>query len=381
VPSLECQVSATSHDGQLETSPQSSHSTTRVWPRRLRKTSAWSPRASAPAEAVEQRGGEERAVVLRPLVQVDQLDHRQRPAVDALGQAQVPQLAALGVRPRLEARRRRTEHGDRVRQARAHERGVAAVVADLLALLVGGIVLLVDDDQSQRGQGREHRRARADHDVEAALARALPGRAAVADRQRGVQHAHALAEARSERRDHLVRQRNLGHEHERLPARAAAGLGAFQVHLGLAAAGHAVQQEARVRAGAQRVGHRGDGVLLRLRQARALAARDRCGKHGSRRGALARAAAAEALEPAGQGAREHAADGREVVVGDPLAEPQQLGRERRHLADDARDRLHPRAVARLHALDDEAADARARRTGSALRRRARPAGTRCSGTA
>jgi hypothetical protein len=250
----------------------------------------------------------------------------------------------------------------RVRQARAHERGVAPVVADLLALLVGGIVLLVDDHESQVSERGEHRRARAHHDVERPLPRPLPGRAAIPDRQRGVQHADPFPEAGTKRGDHLVRERDLGNEDERLLAEPFARLGALEVHLGLAAPGHAVQEEPGVRARAERVAHRCHRVLLRRREARALG-RNRRDDRQRRGRLLACPAAAEAVEPAGQGAGEHASDRREVVVRDPLAEPHQFERERRRGADHARDRLDAGTVGGVHALDHEAAAlARAERT-------------------
>jgi hypothetical protein len=65
-------------------------------------------------------------------------------------------------------------------------------------------------------------------------------------------------EARRETLDQLRRQRDLGHQHEGLPALRNDGLDRAQVHLGLAAAGHAAQQELRVAA------ERGDDSLDRL---------------------------------------------------------------------------------------------------------------------
>ena len=61
-----------------------------------------------------------------------------------------------------------------------------------------------------------------------------------------MQHGERRIEPRGEAPDELRRERDLGDQHQRLLA-AAHHLGdGAQVHLGLAAAGHAVQQERRV---------------------------------------------------------------------------------------------------------------------------------------
>ena len=101
--------------------------------------------------------------------------HRgQRPRVHARGQPQQPVLAARGVGQRLEARRGRAQHHRDAEQLRAAHGHVAPVVAQHLALLVGGLVLLVHDDEPEVRQRREHRRARADHHVERAAAAPAP---------------------------------------------------------------------------------------------------------------------------------------------------------------------------------------------------------------
>ncbi len=225
-------------------------------------------------------------------------------------------------------------------------------------------MFLVDQDQAQVGQRREHRRARADDHVEPAAAGALPGRAALAERQVRVEHADAVAEAAAERMDDLVRQRDLGHEDEHAPAAGDRGPRRREVDLGLAAAGHAVEQEGGVGARVERARDRlagrllGRGQAMRAHRAGAAdGARDaRLAGHADGRaaGLLARAAAAEALESAGQRRREHAADRRQVVVGDPGAQAKEVGREDDVIADHPEDRLDAGAVGLARGLDDEA---------------------------
>ena len=73
---------------------------------------------------------------------------------------------------RLHRRSRGTQHDERSGPASTNDRHVAAVVARRLFLLVGAVVLLVDDDQAEVGERGEDRRARAD--AHAGLAAAHP---------------------------------------------------------------------------------------------------------------------------------------------------------------------------------------------------------------
>jgi hypothetical protein len=145
------------------------------------------------------------------LEHVEHADRRQVRAVDALGQADAPQ-GVEGLGPR----RRRADH-----ERRAAALGdVAGVVARVALVLVGGVVLLVDDDQAEVDDRREHRRARAHADARLAAAQALPLVVALALGELGVQHRDRVAEALDEAADDLGRQRDLGHEDDRALPRA-----------------------------------------------------------------------------------------------------------------------------------------------------------------
>ncbi len=138
-----------------------------------------------PAAAVEQhdrlaaRGADvrerlrgERVQALRLAAHVEHLHRGQRPPVDAVGEHRRGQ-AVDALRPR---------RGAAGEQHRAAARGalggdVARVVARVALVLVGGVVLLVDDDQPEIVDRREHGRARPD-----AHAR-LAARAAAATRR------------------------------------------------------------------------------------------------------------------------------------------------------------------------------------------------------
>ena len=117
-----------------------------------------------------------------------------------------------------------------------------AGIAKAFLLLERGVVLFVDDDQAGPQQRAEDGRARADDD-RAVPSRALRHAASRSDVvQPRVQHGERRVEARPEARDQLRGERDLGHQHERLFAALQNGGDRVQIDLGLAAAGHAVQQ-------------------------------------------------------------------------------------------------------------------------------------------
>ena len=145
--------------------------------------------------------------------------------------------------PRLRARRGRADQQPRAGAARRARRPtVARVVAGVALVLVGGVVLLVDDDQPEVRDRGEDGGARADGDPRLARAQPPPLVVALALPQRGVQQRDGVAEARLEAADGLRRERDLGHEHDHALAALERRGGGAQVDLGLARAGDAVQQ-------------------------------------------------------------------------------------------------------------------------------------------
>jgi hypothetical protein len=78
------------------------------------------------------------------------------------------------VRPALQRRRRRTEHDRNAAFARAEDGDVARRVAHAVLLLERGVVLLVDDDQPEVGQGGEDGEAGAEHDARRTVERRAP---------------------------------------------------------------------------------------------------------------------------------------------------------------------------------------------------------------
>ena len=176
---------------------------------------------------------------------VDDAEGRHRAVVDALGHRVEHVAAGLGVLPRLQRRRRRTQHARRAEERSAHDRDVAAVVHRGLALLEGRLVLLVDHDEPEVRQGREDRGARA-HD-HAGLAeghrhpRVEPlagGKVAVPDHDLGAE----VGEAGAQAADRLRGQGDFRDKEDRGAAFGHDLADQSDVDLGLPRAGDAMEQ-------------------------------------------------------------------------------------------------------------------------------------------
>ena len=201
----------------------------------------------------------------RPLAaQIDRLDRRQTLAAEALGQREPLIAAAPGIDFGLQRGRRRDQQHRNARDVAAHHRHVAGVVAHAVLLLVGRIVLLIDHDEAEIGVGQKQRRARADHDRQlrrrprrarcaracaATVANAIPPvvrRSGAAKRSR-----NCAVSAISGIRIRLCRPRRIIVRHR------------FEIDLGLARAGDAVDQRDRIAAlGQRRFQRRGGGALV-----------------------------------------------------------------------------------------------------------------------
>ena len=131
---------------------------------------------------------------LKFLAHVDDLDFRQRTLLHAVGQLDQRVLIFLRVEIRFQRWRRRAQNHDGIRHLGAHHGDVAGMVARRLFLLVGRIVLLVDDDQREIGNRREDRRARADDHARFAALDAMPLLGAFFVGKRRVQDGDFVAE-------------------------------------------------------------------------------------------------------------------------------------------------------------------------------------------
>ncbi len=87
------------------------------------------------------------------------------------------------------------------------------MVARTGALLVAGLVLLVDDDEAQVAERAKERRASADDHAGRTAGNHIPLVQALAGRKPRMEHGDRLAKARAEAADGLGCQRYLGHQY------------------------------------------------------------------------------------------------------------------------------------------------------------------------
>ena len=113
----------------------------------------------------------------------------------------------------LGRRRGRAQHERAAVAARHLGRYLARVVARTGALLVTGLMFLVDDDEAQIAERAKERRTRADDHARSTTGDHVPLVQALAGRKARMEHGDRLAKARAETADGLGRQRDLGHEH------------------------------------------------------------------------------------------------------------------------------------------------------------------------
>ena len=189
------------------------------------------------------------SAALRPLaLKIDGSDAGQRRLAEPRGEREPAVASGLGVEPRLERRRGRGEHDRRLFEPRAHDRHVARIVDDPVLLLIGAVVLLVDDDEAKVGERQEQSRTRADHYPRFTLRRRGPDALALALGEPRVPFGRPRAEPGREPVEELRGERNLRQEHEPLaplPERFGDGL---EINLGLARSGHPFEQGGRERA-------------------------------------------------------------------------------------------------------------------------------------
>ena len=205
-------------------------------------------------------------------------------------------------------------------------------------------MLLVDADEAEVRDRREDGGACTDDDGRLAGDDPLALVAALRLGQAGVQHGDPVAEAGLEASQRLRRQGDLGDEHDRALAPFEGGGAGLEIHLGLAAAGCAGEQQMRARSVhcPDDPGHR---RLLRRRQL------GRLGLAGHA------CAGVPPLAPPRAQLRsdelERPGRGRAVVVGKPERE---VDERRRQLVEDALDRRRLDAVGRRDACfhDDPA---------------------------
>ena len=141
------------------------------------------------------------------------------------------------------SRRRGGAQHERAAVAPRHlGRHLSRVVTWAGALLVTGLVLLVDDDEAQVAERAKERRAGADDHAGRTAGNHIPLVQALAGRKARMEHGDRLTKARAKAADGLGRQRDLGHKHARRATGCEHALNRRKVNLGFAGAGDAVDQ-------------------------------------------------------------------------------------------------------------------------------------------
>ena len=188
-PTVGVQRQATSHESQRRDRPHARQWTAGATPRRLSSRIARPPcSAICPSSAQQRR----RQRIAGLTAEIDDPHTRQRRA-DTGGE-----LEPLQPLPALGARRRAAVDGDGALERGALGRDRARVVPRVGVLLVRGVVLLVEHDQTDVPHRREHRRARADDDAGRTGCDPLALVATLGIAERRMQDRDRVAEARTE---------------------------------------------------------------------------------------------------------------------------------------------------------------------------------------
>ncbi len=236
-------------------------------------------RLLAPLEAPLERGEQLRRQDLPPPPHVDDLDARHLETSGTRAEREVTHLARAGRLVRFERGRGGPEKEHRSLAIGPEARRPHRVVARLVFLLERGVLLLVDDDDAETGDRREHRRAGADDHADLAARRRAPDDRALGAGDPRMEHRDGVPEPPAEPRDGLRNEGDLGDEHDRAPAAGERLLDDAQIDLRFSAPRDAVEQEPPPgprREGAAKRGERrlligGENGTLRLRGKGALA--------------------------------------------------------------------------------------------------------------
>ena len=167
---------------------------------------------------------------------------------------------------------------------RAHHGHVAGVIGDAILLLVGAVVLLIDDDEAELRKGQEQRRARADNDLRLARSDGAPDARARLRALTPECHSTGGAPKRAAKRATKGAVSAISGISTRVwrPASSAAAM-ASKIDLGLAGAGHAFQQRHGEGARRDAFTQRGGGLGLARRELRRVEPRIVAARDGLRR--------------------------------------------------------------------------------------------------
>ena len=143
---------------------------------------------------------------------IDEMHLGHGAAVDALGQGDEFEFPLLGAAVRLDGGRRAAQDQLAPVVSRPEIGDIEGIVARGALGRIAAVVLLVDDDDADMFQRREHRGARPDGDLGFPRTQTLPFVEALPRRKPAVQDGAAHLKAGAQLCEHLRRQRNFGHQ-------------------------------------------------------------------------------------------------------------------------------------------------------------------------
>ena len=159
-----------------------------------------------------------------------------------LAQAQVRVTTGVGVVQRFQRGRGASQQHRYIQRLAAHQGEITRVVAHAVLLLVTAVVFFIDDDQSGIRHWSKNGRTRAHCHACFATDEGSPASRTLGVVQTRMQCVYGYSQALAETRQRLWRQADFRHQHQGLLATRQAVGNRMQVNLGLAAAGHAIQQ-------------------------------------------------------------------------------------------------------------------------------------------
>ena len=227
-----------------------------------------------PAEHLPQAFDEGRREERHPLLlrerllapEVDDLDSGQRPRLDAGRERQESHAADPRRVVRLHRRGGGAHHERRGVGLRPDRCDLARVVPRALALLVRGVVFLVDDEKAGIRDRRESGGSRTDDDAGLPRADAIPRPRALPFRERGVQDRRPIGELAAQLAGEDGSQSDFGDEPDGAPPEVERGGDRAQVDLRLPAAGDSLEKGGQVAPLADRPEDRVEGPRLFRRE-------------------------------------------------------------------------------------------------------------------
>ena len=162
----------------------------------------------------------------------------------ALGQLQQAVGAALRLVPTLQAGRGATQYDGAAALLRPPHRQIAGMVAQFVILLKRAVVFLIDHNQTDIRQRREHRQPRADHQLRLPQHRAQIILRTPACRHLAVQHGgRYVGKTVFHTLQKLRREVDFGQQKQHLPSLRQHFRHHIKINFSLATAGDAVQQK------------------------------------------------------------------------------------------------------------------------------------------